>query len=235
MAEEDFDIDALANYLHMMPAQINRLAERGQLPGRRVGGQWRFSRHEIHHWLEQRIGISDEEQLAAMEGVLDRSADPEAEPTIEIARLMPPEAIAVPLDAKTRGRVVERMTELAEATGLLWDAPKMADAVRAREAMHSTALESGIAMLHPRRPMPSILGEAVVALGITSRGIPFGGSAGLTDVFILICATSDNEHLRVLARLSRLITEGEFLSSLRAASDPQEAHELIQQRDEALE
>jgi excisionase family DNA binding protein len=58
MATEDFDVDSLAAYLHMMPPQIARLAERGKIPSRRVGGQWKFSRAEVHHWLEQRIGFS---------------------------------------------------------------------------------------------------------------------------------------------------------------------------------
>ena len=63
MAQEDFDIDRLAAYLHMMPAAVVKLAERGKLPGRRVGGEWRFSAAEIHHWLEDRIGLSDDDAL----------------------------------------------------------------------------------------------------------------------------------------------------------------------------
>ena len=70
MAQEDFDIDRLAAYLHMMPAAVQKLAERGKLPGRRIGGDWRFSAAEIHHWLEDRIGLSDDEALVHMEGAL---------------------------------------------------------------------------------------------------------------------------------------------------------------------
>jgi PTS system nitrogen regulatory IIA component len=61
MADADFDVDRLAAYLHRMPADITRLAERGKLPGRRVGGAWRFSAAEIHHWMEDRIGLSDDD------------------------------------------------------------------------------------------------------------------------------------------------------------------------------
>ena len=49
--------------------------------------------------------------------------------------------------------------------------------------MHSTALDNGVALLHPRRPMPAILAEAVLALGITPGGIPFGSGGSLTDIF----------------------------------------------------
>jgi len=41
------------------PDQVKKMAERNKLPGRRIGGQWRFSQPEIHQWFEERIGASD--------------------------------------------------------------------------------------------------------------------------------------------------------------------------------
>jgi PTS system nitrogen regulatory IIA component len=234
MAEKDFDINSLARYLHLTPAQVSRLVERGKLPGRKVAGQWRFSRAEIHHWLEDRIGLSDEDELLQMEGVLRRSKDtPERFPPL--CKLLPLEAIAVPLQARTRGSVITAMAELAASTGLLWDPERMADAVRARENLHPTALDSGVALLHPRRPMPAILAESVLALGITASQIPFGGGRhGLTDTFFLICATDDRAHLRLLARLSRLVADPAFLEAMRAAADAQEVHQLIEHFESQL-
>ncbi len=110
----------------------------------------------------------------------------------------------------------------------------MAEAVRAREEMHSTALDNGIALLHPRRPMAGILAEAVLALGVTPRGIPFGSGGSLTDLFFLICSTSDREHLRILARLSRVINDAEFLFAMRSAPDAIALRELIRAREAAL-
>jgi PTS system nitrogen regulatory IIA component len=144
------------------------------------------------------------------------------------------EAIETPLDARTRGSVILKMTELAARTHLLWDAEKMADAVRAREEMHSTALDNGVALLHPRRPMPAILAEAVLALGVAPRGIPFGTGGSLTNIFFLICSTSDHEHLRILARLSRVINEQDVLAAMRAAENAAALHQLIRERDAAI-
>jgi len=236
MAQDDFDIDGLAAYLHMMPAAVAKLAERGKLPGRRVGGEWRFSAAEVHHWLEDRIGISGDEELIQMEGALDRAASKSAQSTdeISIAKLLRPEAIEVPLQARTRTSVIAQMTELASRTGLLWDAEKMADAVRTREEMHTTALDNGVALLHPRRPMPTILAEALLALGVSPGGVPFGSDGSLTDIFFLICSTCDHEHLRILARLSRVINDAEFLKSVRAASDAVELHRLVEEREAVL-
>ncbi len=70
MAEADFDIDRLARYLHLTPQQVDRLATRGRLPGRKVAGKWKFSRADIHHWMEERMGLLEEGELVQVEGAL---------------------------------------------------------------------------------------------------------------------------------------------------------------------
>ncbi len=233
MADDDFDVAGLAAYLHMMPAQISRLAERGKLPGRRIGGAWRFSRPEVSHWLEERMGLSDDTELAAMESNLRRQ-DGSGAITVDLAELLPLDSIAIPLAARTRSSVISAMSDLAGQTGRLWDPGKMAQAVAERESMAPTALEHGVALLHPRRPRPTILSQAVLALGVTSQGIPFGGAGGLTDVFFLIAATSDHEYLRTLARVSRIVSDPNWLSELRAADNAVRARQLVLDRDAAI-
>lgn len=235
LPNEDFDIDSLAAYLHLDPGAVAKLADRGKLPGRKVAGKWVFSASEIHRWLEQRIGLSDEVELQQMEQVLRHPPEASRLDEVRIADLLPLEAVAVPLHARTRNSAIQEMVDLAAGTGWLWDAAKMAEAVRQREEMHSTALDVGVALLHPRRPMASILGEAFLALGITSRAIPFGDDRGtLTDIFFLICSVDDRTHLRTLARLSRLISDADLLVGLRAAENPSAARKIIVAREAEL-
>ncbi|MCA9187590.1 MAG: PTS sugar transporter subunit IIA [Pirellulaceae bacterium] len=231
---EDFDLASLAAYLHLTPQQVERLANRGQVPGRKVGGKWRFSRAEIHHWMEDRIGLLDEDELQQVEGALDRAASIE-DPIVSIAELMPVEAICMELQSRSRNKVISEMSQLAAQTGYLWDAEEMADAVRAREEMQSTALPGGVALLHPRRPLPRILGSALVALGRSGGGIHFGEQGQLTDLFFLIASVTDRGHLRTLARLSRLVSSPDFLPALRQATSPREVHEFVAAAESALD
>jgi PTS system nitrogen regulatory IIA component len=230
----DFDLPGLARYLHLSPDKVAKLADRGKLPGRKVAGEWKFARADIHHWLERRIGASDEEELLEVEGVLSRSAPAAQEQDVSIVELLPLEAIAVPLLARTRSSVIDSMVELAAKTGWLWDPGAMAEAVRAREELHSTALENGVALLHPRRSLPKILAQPFVTLGVTSTGIPFGADVPMTDVFFLLASTEDRGHLRTLARLSRLLTAPGFVESLRAAEDAKAARQLFVEAEEKL-
>lgn len=232
---DDFDLNSLAAYLHFDPAVVARLVERGKLPGRRVGGEWRFSPSEIHHWLEQRIGLSDDEaELQRVEGIMQAAGDtPQGE--LSLAGMLPGEAIQIPLAARTRHSAIDLMIEVACRTGWLWDPERMAEAVRAREEMHPTALDNGVALLHPRRPLGGILEQAFLAFGRSEAGIPFGSSRGtLTDLFFLICSTDDRGHLQTLARLSRLLNSPDFVSELRAAPDAASVRELFTLAEEEL-
>jgi nitrogen PTS system EIIA component len=228
MASKEFDVAQLAAYLHVTPEQVLKMVSREQIPGRKVAGQWRFSQSDVHHWLEERIGASDIEGLTKVEAILgqDEAAD---EPQYEsLVDLLHPDAISIPLPARTRSSVIREMCQLAGNTGLLWDVTMMADAVAAREELHPTALESGVALLHPRRPQSSILAQPLLCLGITSQPLPFGNRAGqLTDIFFLLCSTDDKIHLRTLARLSRLLADNVWLTELRSVTNAAEAIELI--------
>lgn len=235
MADGNLDVEELAAYLHLAPQQVIKLAERGELPGRKVGGQWRFAEGEVHAWLEQRIGAGGSEELQKVQAVVDRWSDSHSG-VIRLVDLLPPEAIEIPLAARTPRAVIRRMCELAQNTGLLWDAVKMAEAVQAREELHPTALDCGVSLLHPRRPQSSILGGPLLALGVLTSGLPFGNRGGhLTDVFFLICSTDDRVHLQVLAKLSRLLSGTSFLNEIHDVSSVREAHQLLERCEQELD
>jgi PTS system nitrogen regulatory IIA component len=189
----------------------------------------------LHPWLETQIGLSNEDELVRIENAFDDQLRGIDQQPLGIAELLAPEAIAVPLEARTRNSVITSIVDVAARTGWLWDTGAMAQAVRAREDLCPTALETGVALLHPRRPMPQLLDRPLLAFGRTERGIPFGGGSGtLTDLFFLLCSTTDREHLHALARLSRVINSSDFIAALRAAADRDEALQLMIEREREL-
>ncbi|MEM9411121.1 MAG: PTS sugar transporter subunit IIA, partial [Planctomycetota bacterium] len=176
MSTHDFDIDSLAKYLHLSPDQVRKMADRDRLPGRKIGGTWKFSKQEIHLWLENKIGAANELELNDVDKVLNQYSTETDESLI--ANLMKEELIWTPMLARTKNSVIEKTCELASQFGALWMPKEMAEAIRKREALHPTALGNGVALLHPRRPQPSFFGESFIALGMTTTGIPFGGPRG---------------------------------------------------------
>ena len=225
MPEEVFDVASLAKYLHLSPQQVQKLVKRDEIPSRLVGGKPRFSRAEVHQWMESRMGLLDDSELAAVESQM---LSEDADQPVTIANLLSVETTAIPLAARTRNSVIDGMTDIGVCAGLLWDKEKMAEAIKAREELQSTAMDNGVALLHPRRPQPNILAEGFVALGLTGQGIPFGGSRHLTDVFWLVCSVDERSHLQTLARISRLLVNVAFLDDLRNCSSPAEAHTCVE-------
>lgn len=44
-------VPEVAEYLKIAPSTVYRLARQGEVPGRKIGGAWRFSRRVIDAWL----------------------------------------------------------------------------------------------------------------------------------------------------------------------------------------
>ena len=225
------DMEQLAAYLQRDVREVGKLASRGHLPGHKVGGEWRFARAEINHWIETHLHSYTEKQLSAVEELGGRTT--EGAPLI--ANLLSEASVAVPLPASTKASVLRELVSLAEQSWQISDVEAVRAAVLAREATASTALPNGVAIPHPRRPLPQALGESVLAYGRTSSGIVFGAPmGGLTDIFFLLCCRDDATHLRVLARLTRLLMRPGFLDELRAAETPGETWELLVNAEQEL-
>src|SRR6185437_3804642 len=231
MGSDMMEMEQLAAYLQRDVREVGKLASRGHLPGHKVGGEWRFARAEINQWIETQMPALTEKQLTNLESSGTRGGD--GEPLL--ASLLSEASVAVPLIASSRASVLKGLVSLAEQSWQVYDSEAVLDAVRQREEMASTALPSGVAIPHPRRPLPAALGESVLAYARTASGIPYGAPHGiLTDMFFLVCCRDDRTHLRVLARLTRLFLRPGFLDELRAAETPQESWEKIASAEQQL-
>jgi len=45
-------IEELSGYLKMSRSKLYQLAQKGELPGSKIGTQWRFDRDEIDDWMK---------------------------------------------------------------------------------------------------------------------------------------------------------------------------------------
>lgn len=204
---------------------LEKLVNRGRLPGHKRDGEWQFHESEVASWLEQELRTLSGDQLQKLEAGQDSdSVDPER----PLTSLLKPELCEIPLEARTKRSVFESLVEVAGRTWHVWEPADVLKAVRERDEMLSTAFPGGVAVPHPRQPMHDALGESVVAFGRTGNGIPFGApDGGMTDLFFLVLCRDTKTHLQVLARLSRMFQQPHFLPALREAIDVTDAYELI--------
>lgn len=224
MERETMDLEQLASYLHRDVREVSKLASRGYLPGQKVGGEWRFASAEINYWISTQMHAYTEEELSRLE--IGAGKTRRLDQKMLVLDCLSESTISLELPASTKASVLKELVNLAGQTWQVYDPEALLEAIRQREEMSSTAMENGVAIPHPRRPNPNILGDSVVAFARTSRGIPFGGPRGsMSDLFFLVCCRDHITHLGVLARLSRLLLRPEFVEELRAA---QAIHEVMQ-------
>jgi excisionase family DNA binding protein len=75
--ETDLELDALevltlteaADYLRVAEKDILRLARNHDLPGREIGGAWRFLKAALRDWLRTPIAKSSKEAFLSLAGV----------------------------------------------------------------------------------------------------------------------------------------------------------------------
>jgi mannitol/fructose-specific phosphotransferase system IIA component (Ntr-type) len=121
--------------------------------------------------------------------------------------------------------------ELLDSNGLLLDKDVVLDAVFTRERTRSTGIGSGIAIPHGKC---KAVKELVMALGISNDGIDFASVDGksVTIVILLVSpADKTGPHIQALARISRLMLDEEFRTSLEKATSSVELYELLNSKE----
>jgi PTS system nitrogen regulatory IIA component len=148
-----------------------------------------------------------------------RSVDgPEQPAPTRISDLLQPSLVTIDFAAAGKDDLLERMArQAASAAGI--DAAAARDAIMARERLGSTAVGGGIAIPHGR-----IAGlSAPVAVFVrTATPVAFDAAdnAPVDLLFLLLTATTAGAaHLRMLARISRLLRDPVLCQALRAAPD----------------
>ncbi len=232
MSNDYLSIQELAQRLARDRRIIEKLAQKGAIPGQRIAGEWRFHQTEITHWLEQDLRTMGENELAVVESQHTNAQDGGS----PIAQFMSPDTCEACLDAATKPSVLRELINVAGRTWHVWDAPAILKAIQEREEVMSTAFDNGVAVPHPRNPLSGALGQTTIAFGRTTSGIPFGGPRrSLTDLFFLVLAKDSRTHLRILARIARLLQVPDFTQHLRQIDDSADAADFILQTDASIE
>ncbi|TDP80607.1 PTS system D-fructose-specific IIA component (F1P-forming) (Frc family) /PTS system D-fructose-specific IIB component (F1P-forming) (Frc family) /PTS system D-fructose-specific IIC component (F1P-forming) (Frc family) [Brachybacterium sp. AG952] len=142
------------------------------------------------------------------------------------AALMAPELVR--LDVAPPGdkhAVIGMMADIVAATGRA-ERDGLEAGLLKREESFATGMPGGFAIPHCRT---EAVHEAALALVRLSEPVDFGAADGPADLIIAITAPAgtDDQHLKLLAQLSRALIRPEFLAALRGASTPEEVSELV--------
>jgi PTS system nitrogen regulatory IIA component len=137
---------------------------------------------------------------------------------MDLADLITPEAIYPSLKAKTKKQALQEMAQRASAlTGV--DAREIFDTLMQRERLGSTGIGSGIAIPHGR---VAALRKIVSVFARLEEPIEFEAldNEPVDLIFLLLAPEhAGADHLKALARISRLLREPATIDKLRASRD----------------
>lgn len=145
---------------------------------------------------------------------------------MELGDLITPEGVIPALKAKSKKQVLQ---DLAEKAAVLTGAsPRdIFETLLQRERLGSTAVGRGIAIPHGRLPALKRIFSVFARL---TEPIDFeAGDGEPVDLIFLLLAPehAGADHLKALARISRLLREPQTIESLRSSRDPAEIYAVL--------
>jgi len=111
------------------------------------------------------------------------------------------------------------------------DGQELRDRLLEREAQQSTGIGGGLALPHA---IVRGLEKTALAVGRCREGQDFAAlDSEPVDLLFLLLSPEDarDEHLRLLARLARIVSPEEILAELRSAAGPGELFQMLLEQD----
>lgn len=145
---------------------------------------------------------------------------------MDIDELISPEAVVADLRATSKKHALQELAEIAaEVTGL--EARAVFDVLLERERLGTTGIGNGIAIPHGRMPQ---LDQLYGVFARLSKPIDYDAidERPVDLIFLLLAPESAGaDHLKALARVSRLLRDQSVCEKLRGSDKPDALYALL--------
>lgn len=153
-------------------------------------------------------------------------ADVGQQTSVDIGDFVTPRAVVAQLRAPTKRQVLQELARRAATMTGIAD-KRIYDALAERERLGTTGIGSGVAIPHCRLPELTRLYGVFARL---ERPVPFEAidDQPVDLVFLLLAPTEAGaEHLKALARISRLLRDKSTCGKLRGANSADALYALL--------
>ncbi|ADQ13519.1 PTS sugar transporter subunit IIA [Halanaerobium hydrogeniformans] len=147
---------------------------------------------------------------------------------MEVNEFINQDLIKMELQSKDKDSVIKEMIDIMVENGIVGDKEEVVKKAMEREAKGTTGVGRGVAIPHVKS---DAVKKAAVAFGRSSEGIDYGSMDEKPSyLFFLITVPeeSHNEHLKILAQLSRNLVHDDFRDSLLEAESAEEVMGILE-------
>jgi len=152
-------------------------------------------------------------------------------PVLRLADYLRDDLVIFDLPQLAKGELMRSLAAEVAARLPNVDEALLLERLNEREEQQSTGIGHGLALPHAMLPG---LERTIVVVGRAGSGLDFAAlDAQPVDLFFLLLSPPEGtrDHLRVLARLARILDNEEALARLRTAADAGELFALLLSED----
>jgi len=214
MSHEIMTIEEVAEYLRVSERTVYDWAQKGQLPGGKLGTTWRFKRSDIENWVNSKLGAKAAPASAPQSGAL-------------LSKLLTPDRLVF-LEGSGKENALKTLGAVLATSPVIPNEEELVEAIFRREELMSTGIGFGVGVPHVRLEGVS---DLVMALGIARE--PLTDYVSLDDVPVqIVCmvAASKSQHpqyIRTLSAISSRLKEETVRKALIASKDAGSAFKLF--------
>ena len=152
----------------------------------------------------------------------------------KIYEILPESQISLNIKSRTKEEALKEMVELlmsSDSAPYILDKKALLNDLMERERLETTGIGDGIALPHARADSVS---QLVIGFGRSPQGIEYDSLDGQpVHIIFLIAApkTFSTRVLKILAKISRLLSRNSFRAALLSAESEKEIRELIRSRE----
>lgn len=153
---------------------------------------------------------------------------------MKITDFLTPERVIPALRGREKDEVLTEMADRLAASNSKLDKEKVRHVLSEREKISTTAIGEGVAIPHGKLAAVQRI-EGLFAR--SPEGVDFASlDGGPTHLFFVLVAPEDGaaDHLKALARISRLLKDPAFRSRLIAGTSREEIFDIIATEDQKL-
>lgn len=228
---EIMTIKEVAGYLKMNERTVYKLIQAGKIPAAKLGKQWRLNKDQLNEWLGFQMAELASEDLAYLER-------DHKEAVIRITTLLKEENVIFNFYANSKTQSIQKLVDIIVKNNKLSpsQSEKLNQAVMERERLCSTAIGEGVAIPHPRNVVIDDIRKPLLGIGICKNGIDFESIDGKpTQLIFLLSAPRSDIHLKIMARLSRLLRDKVFRYKIVNAQGFKEFKQLVKSKEDSID
>ena len=213
---EIMTLEEVAKYLRVSERTVYDWAQKGDIPGGKLGTAWRFKRVDIEQWVNSKLEHSPAEPKQSAsnhDASLDDSLSPEH---------------IVLLDVTDKESALKAVVNVLAESPLIKKKKELEEAIFRRESLMSTGIGFGIGVPHVR--IGSVK-DLVMAIGICRTPIEDYESLDSEPIQIICMVAANKEqhakYIRTLSAISSTLKSVETRKRLLEAKTPLEAYTIL--------